>query len=189
MKFHDKWKTIGYKWVLRKKNKVNGSMDKYKVRLVVEGFTQQPGVDFVGTYLPVAEFDSVKIILSIMAMIDLELHQFRCQDYFPQLWIGERHLYFKTRRFSSYRILERSLQVEKIPIWTQAILQAIEFEPFQEILEIGFEVSVESKNFWPITNCHQIHVVNLEWPIIKCYMLLNGSQEPITHRHVLIFYF
>lgn len=85
MKFHDKWKTIGYKWVLRKKNKVNGSMDKYKVRLVVEGFTQQPGVDFVGTYLPVAEFDSVKIILSIMAMIDLELHQFRCQDYFPQL--------------------------------------------------------------------------------------------------------
>jgi hypothetical protein len=40
---------------------------KYKARLVAEGFTQQPGVDFVDKYSHVAKFASVRIIISIVA--------------------------------------------------------------------------------------------------------------------------
>jgi hypothetical protein len=43
--------------------------------LIVKGFTQQPGIDFVDTYSPVAKFASVKIVMSIIAKIDLESHQ------------------------------------------------------------------------------------------------------------------
>jgi hypothetical protein len=68
-------KAIGCKWVLRKKFKADGSIDKYKARLVAKGFTQQPGIDFVDTYSPVAKFASVRIIMSIVAKMDLELHQ------------------------------------------------------------------------------------------------------------------
>ena len=32
------YKTIGYKWVLRKKLKPDGSIDKFKTRLVAKGF-------------------------------------------------------------------------------------------------------------------------------------------------------
>jgi hypothetical protein len=42
---------------------------------VVKGFTQQPGVDFVDTYSYVTKFTSVKIIMSIVSKMDLELHQ------------------------------------------------------------------------------------------------------------------
>uniref|UniRef100_A0A2N9GRF0 CCHC-type domain-containing protein n=1 Tax=Fagus sylvatica TaxID=28930 RepID=A0A2N9GRF0_FAGSY len=66
---------VGCKWVLRKKYKANGSLDKYKARLVAKGFTQQPGVDFVDTYLPVAKFASVRIIMVVATRLDLELHQ------------------------------------------------------------------------------------------------------------------
>jgi hypothetical protein len=58
-------KLIGCKWVLKKKFKVDGSLDKYKARLVAKGFTQQPSVDFVDTYSPVAKFTLVRIIMSI----------------------------------------------------------------------------------------------------------------------------
>ena len=68
-------KAIGCKWVLRMKFKADGSLDKYKVRLVAKGFTQQPSVDFVDTYSPVAKFASNRIITFVVVIMDLELHQ------------------------------------------------------------------------------------------------------------------
>ena len=68
-------KPVGCKWVLRKKYKVDGSLDKYQVRLVAKGFTQQPSLDFVDTYSPVAKFASVRIIMVVTVRLDLELHQ------------------------------------------------------------------------------------------------------------------
>ena len=41
---------------------------------MVKGFTQQPGVDFVDTYLPVAKFASIQIIMVVAVKLDLELH-------------------------------------------------------------------------------------------------------------------
>jgi hypothetical protein len=68
-------KPVGCKWVLRKEYKVDGSLDKYQARLVAKGFTQQPSLDFVDTYSPVAKFASVRIIMVVTARLDLELHQ------------------------------------------------------------------------------------------------------------------
>ena len=42
---------------------------------MAKGFNQQPGVDFVDTYSPVAKFTSNRIIMSVVPRMDLELHQ------------------------------------------------------------------------------------------------------------------
>uniref|UniRef100_A0A2N9F2S2 CCHC-type domain-containing protein n=1 Tax=Fagus sylvatica TaxID=28930 RepID=A0A2N9F2S2_FAGSY len=81
-------KLVGCKWVLRKKYKADGSLDKYKARLVAKGFTQQPGVDFVDTYSPVAKFASVRIIMVVATRLDLELHQLDVKTAFAILDIG-----------------------------------------------------------------------------------------------------
>jgi hypothetical protein len=68
-------KAIRCKWVLRKKYKVDGSLAKYKARLVAKRFTQQPGVDYIDTYSSVVKFTLVRIIMSVAARVNLDLHQ------------------------------------------------------------------------------------------------------------------
>uniref|UniRef100_A0A8R7JZD3 Retrovirus-related Pol polyprotein from transposon TNT 1-94 n=1 Tax=Triticum urartu TaxID=4572 RepID=A0A8R7JZD3_TRIUA len=68
-------KSIGSKWIFKRKLNATGQVDKYKARLVAKGFTQMEGVDFVETFSPVAKFTSIRIISALTAYYDLELHQ------------------------------------------------------------------------------------------------------------------
>jgi len=46
-------KLVGCKWIFKKKLRPDGTVDKYKVRLVAKGFTQQKGINFFDTYSPI----------------------------------------------------------------------------------------------------------------------------------------
>ena len=50
-------------------------MERYKLRIVARGFTQQEGVDYQEVFAPVANLESVRIIMSLAAKYDLELDQ------------------------------------------------------------------------------------------------------------------
>ncbi|WVZ94071.1 hypothetical protein U9M48_040011 [Paspalum notatum var. saurae] len=55
------------KWVFKHKLNPNGSLERYKARWVVRGFTQRPCVDFGETFTPVVKPATIRTILTIIA--------------------------------------------------------------------------------------------------------------------------
>ena len=68
-------KTLGYKWIFKKKMKADGSIDKYKARLVIKGCKKKEGLDYFDTYSPVTRISSVRMLIAIVAIHNLEIHQ------------------------------------------------------------------------------------------------------------------
>ncbi|KAG8485645.1 hypothetical protein CXB51_018863 [Gossypium anomalum] len=69
-------KVVRCKWVFKKKEGTSGvEKPRYKVRLFAKGYSQFPGVDFTDMFSPVVKHSSIRALLGIMAMHDLELEQ------------------------------------------------------------------------------------------------------------------
>jgi hypothetical protein len=67
-------KAIKCRWVLRRKRDEHGHVARYKARLVAKGYSQIPGQDFLFTFAPVAKWDSIRLVMCIATILDLELH-------------------------------------------------------------------------------------------------------------------
>ena len=66
---------VGCHWTFVVKKDAAGNIVRYKARLVAQGFSQVPGVDFFDTYTPVAKMASIQATLAYAAHHDLEIHQ------------------------------------------------------------------------------------------------------------------
>jgi hypothetical protein len=70
------------KWLFRHKLTSDGSLDRYKARWVLRGFTQRPGVDYDETFRPIVKFATVRAVLSLALSRDCVIHQLDVKNAF-----------------------------------------------------------------------------------------------------------
>lgn len=69
-------KALKNKWVYKIKTNPDGTIKRYKARLVIKGFSQTPGVDYDKTFSPVARLSTIRALLATAVKQNLRLLQF-----------------------------------------------------------------------------------------------------------------
>ena len=68
-------RVVSSKWVFKMKTNSDGWIERFKARLVARGFSQVAGIDYDETFAPVAKIQSIRLILSLATIPNLELQQ------------------------------------------------------------------------------------------------------------------
>ncbi|RVW96740.1 Retrovirus-related Pol polyprotein from transposon RE1 [Vitis vinifera] len=77
--------TVGCRWVYAVKVGPDGQVDRLKARLVAKGYTQVYGSDYGDTFSPVAKIASVRLLLSMAAMLRRSLYGLKQS---PRAWFS-----------------------------------------------------------------------------------------------------
>ncbi|GJZ01526.1 zinc finger, CCHC-type containing protein [Tanacetum coccineum] len=69
------FKPLGCKWIFKRKLKVDGTIEKFKARLVTQGFRQKSGINYFDTYALVARISTIRLLIVIASLYNLTIHQ------------------------------------------------------------------------------------------------------------------
>ncbi|GJT93245.1 retrotransposon protein, putative, ty1-copia subclass [Tanacetum coccineum] len=82
-------KTIGSKWLFKKKTNMDGAVHTFKARLVAKGFTQTYRFDYEETFSLVADIRAIRILIAIIAHYDYEIWQIDVKTAFLNRHLSE----------------------------------------------------------------------------------------------------
>ncbi|GKD06704.1 retrovirus-related pol polyprotein from transposon TNT 1-94 [Tanacetum coccineum] len=82
-------KPITSKWVFKIKYKANGTLDKYKARLVERGYNQKEWHDYKHTFSSVVKLEIIRVIIALATAKDWQLHQLDVNNAFLHGYLDE----------------------------------------------------------------------------------------------------
>nr|GEU44099.1 retrotransposon protein, putative, Ty1-copia subclass [Tanacetum cinerariifolium] len=82
-------KTVGSKWLFKKKTNMDGVVHTYKARLVAKGYTQTLGIDYEETFSSVTDIRAIRILIATAAYYDYEIWQMDVKTAFLNGYLNE----------------------------------------------------------------------------------------------------
>nr|GEY00969.1 retrotransposon protein, putative, Ty1-copia subclass [Tanacetum cinerariifolium] len=95
-------KTVGSKWLFKKKTNMDGNVHTYKARLVVNGYTQTLGIDYEETFSSVADIRAIRILIAIATYYDYEIWQMDVKTAFLNRYLNEEMFAMKDLGEAAY---------------------------------------------------------------------------------------
>nr|GEU87897.1 hypothetical protein [Tanacetum cinerariifolium] len=74
VKLHPDRKTIGRKWLFKKKTDMDRAVHTYKARLMEKVYTQTPRMDYEETFSPISKIRAIRILIAV------------CTFYYYEIW-------------------------------------------------------------------------------------------------------
>jgi len=74
--------TVGSRWIYTIKRQPDGTIKRYKARLVCQGFTQTYGIDFFDVFSPTISSTTIRILLSLGCQLNWDFHQLDIETAF-----------------------------------------------------------------------------------------------------------
>ena len=70
------------KWTYKTKFTSDGAIERYKVRLVARGFSQEEGIDYTETFAPIAKMTSIWTIIALATKYGWKMFQMDVRRFF-----------------------------------------------------------------------------------------------------------
>ncbi|KAG1679444.1 hypothetical protein FOA52_007736 [Chlamydomonas sp. UWO 241] len=120
------------KWVFKRKYDERGNLERYKARLVVQGFRQIPGIDFSEVFAPVSKYTTLRCLIAFAADHDLEIHQIDVRNAFlngrlkENIWIEQPPLFHDGDSSMGCHLLMALYGLRQAPkVWYEEILSSL----------------------------------------------------------------
>eukprot|EP00253_Pinus_taeda_P022948 PITA_22948 len=155
---------------------VDGSIEKLKARLVAKGYSQREGIDFDYTFAPVANLNTIRMVIALATKYNWELHELDVKSAFLNGELKEEIYLAQPERFVK-QVQEHLVCILKKDLY--GLKQALRswYEKVDSFfLEYGFHRSLNDPNLYTKHN-KQGHII-----LISLYvddMIITGDVDDL----------
>ena len=160
----------------QEERKVDGSIDKYKLRLVIKGYKQTEGLDYFDTYSPITRINFIRMVLAIAALRNLEVHQMDVKIAFLNGYLKEEIYMEQPKGFSAPGQEKKVCKLVKS-------LYGLKQAPKQWHEKFGNVMMSHGFEFNECDKCVYVKDTELGYVIVCLYvdeMIIVGSDDKMT---------
>ncbi|GJU38117.1 retrotransposon protein, putative, ty1-copia subclass [Tanacetum coccineum] len=136
-------KTVGSKWIFKKKTDMDGNVHIYKSRLVAKGYTQTYMVDYEETFSPVADIRVIRMLISIAAFYDYEIWQTDVKTSFLNGYLDEDIYMVQPKGFVDPKHLRKVCKLQRSTYGLKQASRSWNKKLDEEIKKFGFDQNLD----------------------------------------------